>query len=93
MLPAFVIGLREGVEASLIVGIVALFLRQNGRADAVRWVYTGVALAVAICLAGGIALHALERTLPQKQRSYRAEQRVNEESRPVWVLSSTPIKR
>ena len=30
MLPTFVIGLREGVEAALIVGIIAAFLIQRG---------------------------------------------------------------
>ncbi len=36
MLPTFVIGLREGLEAALIVGIVAAFLRQRGRLDLLR---------------------------------------------------------
>ncbi len=68
MLPAFVIGLREGLEAALIVGMVAAFLKQNGRSDALRWVMVGVFLAAGICLAGGVALHELERNLPQKQQ-------------------------
>ena len=42
VLPTFVIGLREGVEAALIVGIVAAFLRQQGRRDALRWMWVGV---------------------------------------------------
>jgi hypothetical protein len=33
MLPTFVIGLREGLEAALIVGIIAAFLRRQGRRD------------------------------------------------------------
>jgi high-affinity Fe2+/Pb2+ permease len=31
VLPTFVIGLREGLEAALIVGIIAAFLGQEGR--------------------------------------------------------------
>jgi high-affinity iron transporter len=68
MLPAFIIGLREGLEAALIVGIIAAFLRQNGRADALRWVGVGVLAAASLCLAGGIALHFAERALPHKQQ-------------------------
>ena len=41
MLPTFVIGLREGVEAALIVGIIAAFLRQEGRRDALRQMWLG----------------------------------------------------
>ena len=46
MLPTFVIGLREGVEAALIVGIIAGFLRQEGRRDALRPMWLGVGAAV-----------------------------------------------
>jgi high-affinity iron transporter len=31
MIPTFVIALREGVEASLIIGIIAAFLVKEGR--------------------------------------------------------------
>lgn len=68
MLPTFVIALREGVEASLIVGILAAFLVKQGRKDALRWMWTGVALASSACLAFGIGLHLLDQTLPQKQQ-------------------------
>ena len=68
MLPTFVIGLREGVEASLIVGIVAAFLRQQGRLDALRWMWTGVGVAVVLCVGVAIALQVVDDALPQKQQ-------------------------
>ena len=45
MLATFVIGLREGLEAALIVGIIAAFLKQNGRSDALRRMWAGVVVA------------------------------------------------
>src|SRR3954452_2510478 len=68
MLPTFVIGLREGVEAALIVSIIATFLRQEGRTDALRWVWAGVIAAAAICLAVGIVLQVVDQELPQKEQ-------------------------
>jgi high-affinity iron transporter len=68
MLPTFVIGLREGLEAALIVGIIAAFLRKQGRRDLVRWVFVGVGCAVLLCLAVGIALDVLSKNLPQRQQ-------------------------
>ena len=68
MLPTFVIGLREGVEASLIVGIVAAFLRQQGRRDALRAMWGGVAIAIALCVAVAIVLEAVNQDLPQRQQ-------------------------
>ena len=66
MLPTFVIGLREGLEAALIVGIVAAFLVQQGRRDRLRQIWIGVTLAVILCLGVGIALDVLEQSLPQQ---------------------------
>jgi high-affinity iron transporter len=68
VLPTFVIGLREGLEAALIVGIVAAFLRQQDRRDALRQVWIGVSLALLLCLGIGVALQVLDRELPQRQQ-------------------------
>jgi high-affinity iron transporter len=66
VLTTFVIALREGLEASLIVGIVAAFLRQQGRPDALRAMWGGVGLAVLLCLAVGVALRAVDEQLPHR---------------------------
>jgi high-affinity iron transporter len=68
VLPTFVIGLREGLEAALIVGIIAAFLARQNRRDALRQVWIGVLTAVAICLGIAVALQLLERVLPQRQQ-------------------------
>jgi high-affinity iron transporter len=68
MLPTFVIGLREGLEAALIVGIVAAFLRQRGRPDLLRLALYGVAAAVVICAAIGVTLEIVSQNLPQRQQ-------------------------
>jgi high-affinity iron transporter len=68
MLATFVIGLREGLEASLIVGIIAAFLRQQGRPALVRQVLIGVVLAVLICIGAGVGLTAMNAELPQRQQ-------------------------
>jgi len=68
MLATFVIGLREGLEAALIVGIIAAFLKQNNRPDALRKVWAGVAVAVALCLAVGVLLQLLSAALPQREQ-------------------------
>ena len=68
MLPTFIIGLREGIEASLIIGIIAAFLIQRGDRKSLRPMWYGVALAVALCLAVAAILEAVDRALPHKQQ-------------------------
>ena len=53
MLQALIITLREGVEAALVIGIAAAYLRKIGRPDMLRWVYAALAAAVAASLAMG----------------------------------------
>lgn len=68
MLPTFIIGLREGLEASLIVGIIAAFLIQRGERRALRPMWLGVGLAVALCLAVALILESVNHALPHKQQ-------------------------
>jgi high-affinity iron transporter len=68
MIPTFVITLREGVEASLIVGIIAAFLAKEGRRDAMRQMWFGVAIAVALCIGVAVLLEVVGQDLPQQQQ-------------------------
>ncbi len=65
MLPTFVIGLREGLEAALIVAIIGAFLRKQGRMDALRAMWLGVGAAVVLCVAVGVLLQVLNHDLPE----------------------------
>lgn len=66
MLATLVIGLREGLEATLIVGIIAAFLRRNRVPLTPMW--SGVGLAVLLSIAVGFGLQAVEQALPQASR-------------------------
>jgi len=68
MLVAYLIMLREGIEAALIVGIVASYLKQSGRAQWMKMVWLGVMIASVLCLAIGFALQAASAEFPQKQQ-------------------------
>lgn len=55
---AGVVVLREGFEASLVVGIVLAFLDRTGRRDGFAAVWVGVAAALTVSLAVGAGLFA-----------------------------------
>jgi len=56
MLNAFVITLREGLEAFLIVAITLAYLRKTGRYRLVPAVYWGVVLSVVVSIIAGVLL-------------------------------------
>lgn len=45
------IGLREGLEAAMVVTILAAYLTKSGHSKQMRWVWAGVAAAIAVTLA------------------------------------------
>jgi high-affinity iron transporter len=68
VLTTFVIGLREGLEAALIVGIIAAFLIRNRGRAALRPMWWGVAAAVALSAGAAVILEAAGRALSFQAR-------------------------
>jgi len=59
MIPTFVIFLREGIEAAMIVAILLAYLKRMEQRHLFKDVYWGVAAAFGLIFAGGIAAYFL----------------------------------
>jgi high-affinity iron transporter len=68
-LPTFVITLREGVEAALVVGIVLAYLKRAGQSRLNPWVYGGIAIGIAVsALVGVLFAQAIENLGTSNQK-------------------------
>lgn len=70
MFIAYLVTLREGIEAALLIGIIAGFLKQSGQSHLMPRVWQGVALAACLCLLLGAVLQYVLGEIPQKQQEF-----------------------
>ena len=71
MIPTFVIFLREGIEASMIVAILLAYLKRLGQTRHFRDVFVGVGAALGLTLVGGIvAYFAISRYSGSRVQTY-----------------------
>lgn len=63
MFANYLIGLREGLEAALVVSILIAYLVRTERRDALPWVWAGVGVAVGLSVAVGALLEYTSASL------------------------------
>lgn len=64
MLANYLIGLREGIEAALIISILVTYLVKLGEKRHISKIFLGVGLALILSIGVGIALTELEAVVP-----------------------------
>ena len=67
-LPTFLIGLREGLEASLVVSILVAYLVKTGRRDRLTPIWTGVIAAIVLSMVFGAVLQFTSASMSFEQQ-------------------------
>ena len=87
MFATYLIGLREGLEATLVVSILVAFLVKAERKDRLPYVWAGVGLAVALSVFFGWLLSYTSTT---PAADYEQPRAVRGDHLDRWPSSSSP---
>ncbi|GAB4375049.1 MAG: FTR1 family iron permease [Elainellaceae cyanobacterium] len=69
-LPTFVVMLREGVEAALVVGIVLACLKKADQTRLNKWVYGGILVGILASVLVGLAFNSILLALESSDQAY-----------------------
>jgi high-affinity iron transporter len=69
-LPTFILTLREGVEAALVVGIVMAYLKKSGQSYLKNWVYWAIGVGIALSAATGVMFQWVVQNLGAANQQY-----------------------
>jgi high-affinity iron transporter len=69
-LPTFIITLREGVEAALVVGIVFAYLKKAGKTHLKNWIYFGISAGISVSAIAGVAFEWVIKGLGTANQQY-----------------------
>jgi high-affinity iron transporter len=69
-LPTFILTLREGVEAALVVGIVMAYLKKSGQSYLKSWVYWAIGVGIALSAITGVAFQWVIQNLGAANQQY-----------------------
>jgi high-affinity iron transporter len=85
MLATYLIGLREGLEATLVVSILIAFLVKSQRTDRLKQVWAGVGLAVLVSVVFGWLLSYTQTTLLKDYRQQELFEAITSIAAVVFV--------
>ena len=63
---AFLVMLREGLEAALIVGILLAYVSRTGRRQEAGWIWAGTLSAAALSVVAGVIIYATIGSLEER---------------------------
>ena len=86
ILPSYLIGLREGLEGTLVVSIIIAYLVKSDRKDRLPPVWIGIVSALLLSIGAGVLLEYTEMALGSNRELYEAITSVVAVGFVTWMI-------